>query len=174
MSSEQKLRIFISHRFDDKLTADVIRRTLARWGFDDIYQAGAPGSGPRVGDSLTDELRDVLERRRPGNPRLTFTDALPGHSLRRPRSHQAPTAVGRCVARTGHRVEHHHQGARHPRQGNARERFASKRTNYENFARRLREERELELPLFEQVQRRHNVSGFFRVQRLLEPPLPSA
>jgi hypothetical protein len=61
MTSEQKPRIFISHRFDDKPIADVIRRNLARWGFDDIYQAGAPGSGPRVGDSLTDELRDVLE-----------------------------------------------------------------------------------------------------------------
>jgi hypothetical protein len=61
MSSEQKPRIFISHRFDDKPIADVIRRNLARWGFDDIYQAGAPGAGPRVGDSLTDELRDVLE-----------------------------------------------------------------------------------------------------------------
>jgi hypothetical protein len=31
MSSEQKPRIFISHRFDDKPIADVIRRTLARW-----------------------------------------------------------------------------------------------------------------------------------------------
>ena len=61
MTSEQKPRIFISHRFDDKPIADVIRRNLARWGFDDIYQAGAPGSGPRVGDSLTDELREVLE-----------------------------------------------------------------------------------------------------------------
>jgi hypothetical protein len=61
ISSEQKPRIFISHRFDDKPIADVIRRALARWGFDDIYQAGAPGSGPRVGDSLTDELRAVLE-----------------------------------------------------------------------------------------------------------------
>ena len=61
MTTEQKPRIFISHRFDDKSIADVIRRNLARWGFDDIYQAGAPGSGPRVGDSLTDELREVLE-----------------------------------------------------------------------------------------------------------------
>jgi hypothetical protein len=62
MSSEQKpIKIFISHRFDDKPIADVINRNLARWGFDDIYQAGAPGSGPRVGDSLTDELRDALE-----------------------------------------------------------------------------------------------------------------
>jgi len=56
MSSEQNPRIFLSHRFADKPIADVIRRNLARWGFDDIYQAG-----PRLGDPLTDELRDVLE-----------------------------------------------------------------------------------------------------------------
>jgi hypothetical protein len=64
MSSDQttrKGRIFISHRFADKPIADVIRRNLERWGFDDIYQAGGPGAGPRVGDSLTDELRAALE-----------------------------------------------------------------------------------------------------------------
>jgi TIR domain len=62
MSSEEKpKKIFISHRFADKPIADVINRNLARWGFDDIYQAGGPGSGPRVGDSLTDDLRDALE-----------------------------------------------------------------------------------------------------------------
>jgi hypothetical protein len=54
-------RIFISHRFADKPIADVIRRNLARWGFDDIYQVGAPGAGPRIGNALTDELIDILE-----------------------------------------------------------------------------------------------------------------
>jgi hypothetical protein len=44
MSSEEKpKKIFISHRFADKPIADVINRNLARWGFDDIYQAGGPG-----------------------------------------------------------------------------------------------------------------------------------
>jgi hypothetical protein len=50
MSGEQKPKIFIGHRFADKPIADVINIHLARWGFDedDIYQAGAPGAGPRV------------------------------------------------------------------------------------------------------------------------------
>jgi hypothetical protein len=61
MSSAPQPKIFISYRFADKEIADVIRRNLARWGFDDIYQARAPGAGPRVGESLSDELREVLD-----------------------------------------------------------------------------------------------------------------
>lgn len=38
----------------------MIRTHLARWGFDDIYQAGAPGTGPRVGEPLSDELKGAL------------------------------------------------------------------------------------------------------------------
>jgi hypothetical protein len=63
MSSEPKSqpKIFISHRFADRPIADVINDTLSRWGFDDIYQAGAPGAGPRVGESLPEELREELD-----------------------------------------------------------------------------------------------------------------
>jgi hypothetical protein len=60
MPSQPDLKVFISHRFDDKRIADVIHGNLNRWGLD-VYQAGAPGAGPQVGDSLSDELREVLE-----------------------------------------------------------------------------------------------------------------
>jgi hypothetical protein len=63
MSSEPKSqpKIFISHRFADRPIAEVIHSTLTRWGVDDIYQAGAPGAGPRIGQPLSDELREELE-----------------------------------------------------------------------------------------------------------------
>jgi hypothetical protein len=61
MSNDQNPKIFISHRFADRPIADVVNDTLTRWGFDNIYQAGAPGAGPRIGQPLSDELREELE-----------------------------------------------------------------------------------------------------------------
>lgn len=60
MSSIPKPRIFISYRFDDSGIANAIRKHLARWGFDDIYQAGVPGDGPRVGEALSEELKEAV------------------------------------------------------------------------------------------------------------------
>jgi TIR domain len=67
-------KIFISHRLADKPIADVIRNNLRRWGFNDVYQAGAPGAGPRVGESLPDELRDALDQASLVILVYTFTD----------------------------------------------------------------------------------------------------
>jgi hypothetical protein len=53
-------KIFISHRFADQAIADVIANNLRRWGCDDIFQAGAPGSGPQPGGSLPNELKEAL------------------------------------------------------------------------------------------------------------------
>lgn len=54
-------KIFLSHRFADKAIADTVRQHLEDWGFDNmIYQASAPGQGPRAGENITDELRNAL------------------------------------------------------------------------------------------------------------------
>ena len=59
MARESK--IFISHRFADKAIADVVRQHLGIWGFDTaIFQASAPGLGPRAGENITDELKEAL------------------------------------------------------------------------------------------------------------------
>jgi TIR domain len=55
-------RIFISYRFADKPVAEVIRRNLTRWGFDNIYFArgGRSTQSPRIGENLSDQLRKAL------------------------------------------------------------------------------------------------------------------
>lgn len=55
-------KIFISHRFADREIADIVRRHLGGWGFDnEIFQASAPGHGPAAGAAITDELKKALE-----------------------------------------------------------------------------------------------------------------
>lgn len=61
MPTERK--IFLSHRFTDKQIADVVRRHLGIWGFDNvIFQASAPGLGPTVGEYITDAIKDALSQ----------------------------------------------------------------------------------------------------------------
>lgn len=53
--------IFLSHRFADRAIADVARKHLGMWGFDNkIFQASAPGQGAAAGASITDEIKDAL------------------------------------------------------------------------------------------------------------------
>lgn len=53
-------KIFLSHRHVDKEIADVVRRHLGIWGFDDIYQSSAPGHGPQAGENINDEIKHAL------------------------------------------------------------------------------------------------------------------
>jgi hypothetical protein len=53
--------IFISHRFADKAIADVVRKHFHIWGFDNaVFQASAPGFGPRVGEFIADDIGNAL------------------------------------------------------------------------------------------------------------------
>ncbi|UCF94692.1 MAG: toll/interleukin-1 receptor domain-containing protein [Desulfobacterales bacterium] len=96
-------KIFLSHRFADKPIADAVRRHLGNWGFDnEIYQASAPGVGPTVGASITDEIRDALYHAKLVILIYTLTDydwafcmwecGLATH----PKSHDTRTIVFQC------------------------------------------------------------------------------
>jgi CheY-like chemotaxis protein len=59
--AKQSQRILISHRAADQPIAEVIRKNLSSWGFDDIHQAGTPEARPRVGEFLPDELTEAFD-----------------------------------------------------------------------------------------------------------------
>lgn len=65
MSPEtSKIKIFISHRHDDKQIADVINNNLQLWGIskNSIYQSSAAGGGgPTFGEDLNENLRNALD-----------------------------------------------------------------------------------------------------------------
>ncbi len=58
------MKIFISHRHDDKKIADVINNNLQLWGISEnsIYQSSAAaGGGPTFGEDLNENLRNALD-----------------------------------------------------------------------------------------------------------------
>lgn len=53
MSKNNTYEIFLSHRHDDKEVADIIRKQLNKWGFDNkIFQSSSPGHGVVPGGQI--------------------------------------------------------------------------------------------------------------------------
>ncbi len=62
---EMEISIFISHRHTDRQIAEVINNHLQLWGIpqNSIYQSSAAGgTGPKIGGTLTQDLKDALYR----------------------------------------------------------------------------------------------------------------
>lgn len=54
-------KIFLSHRHADKAIADVVRKHLGIWGYDNqVYQSSAAGLGPTFGENIGEELKAAL------------------------------------------------------------------------------------------------------------------
>lgn len=62
---KMEISIFISHRHTDRQIAEAINKNLQLWGIPQksIYQSSAAGgAGPRIGGTLTEDLKDALYR----------------------------------------------------------------------------------------------------------------
>ena len=59
----KKTDIFLSHRHDDKPIADIIRRHLNKWGFDNkIFQSSSPGHGVVPGGQIKEDIKEALRQ----------------------------------------------------------------------------------------------------------------
>ena len=63
MSKKNTYEIFLSHRHDDKEVADIIRKHLNKWGFDNkIFQSSSPGHGVVPGGQIKEDIKEALRQ----------------------------------------------------------------------------------------------------------------
>jgi hypothetical protein len=75
--SVRRYSTFISHRHDDYQLADIVRKHLVDWGVEhqDIFQSSYSESGARIGESLSQQLREKLHEAKVVVLLYTFGDA---------------------------------------------------------------------------------------------------
>ncbi len=62
-SSKEPIEVFLSHRQDDVAIADIIRKHLYKWGFDQkVFQSTSPGHGVSPGDEINPAIKDALRQ----------------------------------------------------------------------------------------------------------------